>query len=39
MAEFRPRKIGEYFDILRKRKWLIILPTIAVGLAIATVVK
>jgi polysaccharide chain length determinant protein (PEP-CTERM system associated) len=38
MAEFRPRKIGEYFDILRKRKWLIILPTIAVGLAIAYVV-
>jgi len=38
MAEFRPRKIGEYFNIVRKRKWLIILPTIAVGLAIAYVV-
>ena len=38
MAEFRPRKIGEYFEIVRKRKWLILLPTIAVGLAIAYVV-
>jgi succinoglycan biosynthesis transport protein ExoP len=38
MADFRPRKIGEYFDTLRRRKWLIILPTIAVGLAIAYVV-
>src|SRR5215831_7975441 len=38
MAEFRPRKIGEYFNIVRKRKWLIILPTLAVGLAIAYVV-
>lgn len=37
-AEFRPRKIGEYFDIVRKRKWLILLPTIAVGLAISYVV-
>ena len=34
-AEFRPRKIGEYFDIVRKRKWFILLPTIAVGLAIS----
>jgi polysaccharide chain length determinant protein (PEP-CTERM system associated) len=38
MAEFRPRKIGEYFDIVRKRKWMILLPTLAVGLAIAYVV-
>src|ERR1041384_1721180 len=38
MAEFRPRKIGEYFDIGRKRKWMILLPTLAVGLAIAYVV-
>jgi len=38
MAEFRPRKIGEYFDIVRKRKWMILLPTMAVGLAIAYVV-
>src|SRR5213595_1196889 len=37
-VEFRQRKIGEYFDIVRRRKWLIILPTIAVGLAIAYVV-
>jgi polysaccharide chain length determinant protein (PEP-CTERM system associated) len=38
MADFRPRKIGEYFDIVRKRKWMILLPTLAVGLAIAYVV-
>ncbi len=37
-VEFRPRKISEYFDIVRKRKWLILLPTIAVGLAISYVV-
>jgi polysaccharide chain length determinant protein (PEP-CTERM system associated) len=37
-AEFRPRKIGEYLDIVRKRKWLILLPTIAMGLAISYVV-
>src|SRR5437588_2104066 len=37
-VEFRPRKIGEYFDIGRRRKWIILLPTIAVGLAIAYVV-
>jgi len=37
-VEFRPRKVSEYFDIVRKRKWLILLPTIAVGLAIAYVV-
>src|SRR5437764_14087405 len=37
-VEFRPRKIGEYFDIVRRRKWLILLPTIAVGLAITYVV-
>lgn len=37
-AEFRPRKTGEYLDIVRKRKWLILLPTIAVGLAISYVV-
>jgi polysaccharide chain length determinant protein (PEP-CTERM system associated) len=38
MAEFRPRKIGEYFDIVRKRKWMILLPTLAVGLAIGYVI-
>jgi polysaccharide chain length determinant protein (PEP-CTERM system associated) len=37
-VEFRPRKFGEYLNIARRRKWLIILPTIAVGLAIAYVV-
>ena len=37
-ADFRPRKFGEYFEIVRRRKWLIILPTIAIGLAIAYVV-
>jgi len=37
-VEFRPRKTGEYFDIARRRQWLILLPTIAVGLAIAYVV-
>src|SRR6266567_5651725 len=37
-VEFRPRKTGEYFDILRRHKWLIILPTLAIGLAIAYVV-
>lgn len=37
-AEFRPRKLGEYAQILRKRKWLILLPTIVIGLAISYVV-
>jgi protein tyrosine kinase modulator len=37
-AEFRPRKIGEYAQILRKRKWLILLPTLVFGLAIGYVV-
>src|SRR5258705_11266443 len=34
-VEFRPRQLGEYADIARKRKWLILLPTIAIGLSIA----
>jgi len=34
-VEFRPRKLGEYADIVRKRKWLILLPTVAIGLSIA----
>ncbi len=34
-VEFRPRKLGEYADIARKRKWLILLPTVAIGLSIA----
>src|ERR1041384_7371816 len=37
-TEFRPRKIGEYFNIVRRRRWLILLPTIAIGLAIAYVI-
>ncbi len=37
-TEFRPRKLGEYARIALKRKWMIILPTIAVGLAISYVV-
>lgn len=37
-VEFRPRKLGEYANIARKRKWLIVLPTVAIGLAIAYVV-
>src|SRR5262245_29783151 len=37
-TEFRPRKTSEYFEIVRNRKWFILLPTIAVGLAIAYVV-
>jgi len=34
-VEFRPRKLGEYANIARKRKWLILLPTVAIGLSIA----
>src|SRR5258708_35243165 len=37
-AEFRPRKLGEYVRILRKREWLILLPAIVIGLAIGYVV-
>ena len=37
-AEFRPRKLGEYAHILRKRKWLILLPALVIGLAIGYVV-
>src|SRR5260370_1588483 len=37
-VEFRPRKISEFAAIARKRKWLILLPMIAIGLAIAYVV-
>ena len=34
-VEFRSRKLGEYANIVRQRKWLILLPTVAIGLAIA----
>jgi polysaccharide chain length determinant protein (PEP-CTERM system associated) len=37
-VEFRQRKFGEYARIALKRKWMIILPTIAIGLAIGYVV-
>jgi len=37
-VEFRPRKPSEYLNLARKRLWLILLPTIAVGLAIGYVV-
>jgi polysaccharide biosynthesis transport protein len=36
--EFRQRTPGEYLKILRRRKWLIILPVIAVTAAVAWVV-
>jgi polysaccharide chain length determinant protein (PEP-CTERM system associated) len=36
--EFRQRKLSEYARIALKRKWMIILPTIAIGLAIGYVV-
>src|SRR6266851_2840725 len=37
-VEFRQRRISEYARIALKRKWLILLPTIAIGLAISYVV-
>jgi polysaccharide chain length determinant protein (PEP-CTERM system associated) len=37
-VEFRQRRISEYARIVLKRKWLIILPMIAIGIAIAYVV-
>ncbi|MBA3767294.1 MAG: hypothetical protein H0W99_09960, partial [Acidobacteria bacterium] len=37
-VEFRQRNPGEYARIIWKRKWLIILPTIAIATAIALVV-
>ena len=37
-AEFRQRKPSEYLKILRRRKWLIILPTIAIFTAVTWVV-
>ena len=36
--EFRQRRPSEYLKIVRRRKWLIILPTIAVTAAVAWVV-
>src|SRR6059058_3703736 len=37
-VEFRQRRISEYGRIALQRKWLILLPTIAIGLAIGYVV-
>ena len=37
-AEFRQRKPGEYLRILQRRKWLLILPAIAIATAVAWVV-
>ena len=34
-VEFRQRTPAEYLKILRRRKWLIILPVIAVGIAVS----
>jgi len=37
-VEFRQRTPGEYLDIIRRRKWLIILPVIALTAAVSWVV-
>lgn len=37
-AEFRQRTPAEYLQILRRRKWLIILPVVAVGIAASYVI-
>lgn len=37
-VEFRQRSIGEYGRMLKRRKWLIILPALAMGLAVGYVV-
>ena len=37
-AEFRQRKPSEYLKILQRRKWLVILPAIAIFVAVAYVV-
>lgn len=38
-VEFRQRTAGEFIKMLKRRKWLVILPTLAVGLAVAYVVS
>ncbi len=38
-VEFRQRSTGEYVQILKNRKWQIILPALAVFLAFAWVVR
>ncbi|HEU4833267.1 MAG TPA: Wzz/FepE/Etk N-terminal domain-containing protein [Pyrinomonadaceae bacterium] len=37
-VDFRQRRPSEYLKILRRRKWLIILPTVAIATAVAWVV-
>ena len=37
-ADFRQRKPSEYLRILQRRKWLVILPAIAISVAVAYVV-
>lgn len=37
-VEFRQKSIGEYGQMLRRRKWLILLPALTLGLAIGYVV-
>src|SRR6195256_7110273 len=37
-VEFRPRTPGEYANIVLKRKWLILLPAIAIAMSVAWVV-
>mgnify|MGYP006161290135 CR=1 FL=1 len=37
-VDFRQRKPSEYLKILQRRKWLIILPTIAIFTAVTWVV-
>jgi succinoglycan biosynthesis transport protein ExoP len=38
-VEFRQKSMGEIIRMLKRRKWLIILPTLAVALAVAFVVS
>ena len=38
-VEFKKKKMGEYVQMAKRRKWLIILPTVAVFLAVAWVVR
>ncbi|HLM01164.1 MAG TPA: Wzz/FepE/Etk N-terminal domain-containing protein [Pyrinomonadaceae bacterium] len=38
-VEFRQKSIGEIIRMLKRRKWLILLPTLAVALAVAYVVS
>lgn len=37
--EFRRRSAGEYFRMLKSRKWLVLLPAIAVFMAVVQIVK